>query len=174
LHRLRIAGLIVFAALLPDVDFLIGFLMGEPNRFHGGPTHSLGAAVVAGFVLGVLAGRRRFRVGLLCFLAYASHVILDSLTRDGRPPLGVPMFWPLTDHYFNFPLIAGIRHGMDGVTVDGFLGEVFSTANLRALAVEVGIGSVLILGSLGIGELWGRDRSRGGDRSQPASPRRDG
>jgi hypothetical protein len=63
---------------------------------------------------------------------------------------------------------------MDGVTVGGFLGEVFSTANLRALAVEVGVGFGLILGSLGIVKIWGRDRSRERDlgRSRERDPGR--
>jgi len=148
LQRQRVVWFVLLAALLPDVDFLIGLLMGEPNRFHGGLTHSLGGAAVAGFGLGLLAGDRRSRVGLLCFLSYASHVILDSLTRDGRPPLGVPLLWPLTQELFNFPLIPGIRHGLDGASVGGFLREVLSLKNLRTLAVEGGIGSALILVSL--------------------------
>jgi inner membrane protein len=159
LHRWRVASLVVLAALLPDVDFLVGLLMGQPNRFHGGFTHSLGAAVAAGAILGMLAARRRLRVGLLCLLAYASHVLLDSLTRDGRPPLGVPIFWPLTGAYFNFPLIAGIRHGLDHASVSGFLRATFSSVNLRTLLIELGIGLAMIAASLGIGRIRGRQGS---------------
>lgn len=159
LHRWGVAILVVLAALLPDIDFVVGLLMGQPNRFHGGLTHSLGGAAVGGLVLGMLVRGRRIHVGSLCFLAYASHVILDSLTRDGRPPLGVPMLWPLSDRYFNFPLIAAIRHGFDGASVGGFLQEVFSVANLRSLGVEAGIGSVLILASLGIARIRRRSCS---------------
>jgi membrane-bound metal-dependent hydrolase YbcI (DUF457 family) len=42
-------------AVLPDLDFLAGFLVGSPHRFHRGPTHSLiGAAVLAVLVLPLL------------------------------------------------------------------------------------------------------------------------
>ena len=42
-------------AILPDLDFLAGFLVGSPHRFHRGPTHSLvGAAILAVLVLPLL------------------------------------------------------------------------------------------------------------------------
>ena len=170
LHRQRVVGFILLAAILPDVDFLIGLLMGEPNRFHGGLTHSLGGAVVAGFGLGILAGERRSRVGLLCFLSYASHVILDSLTRDSRPLLGVPLLWPLTRKFFNFPLIPGIRHGLDGASVGGFLREVLSLTNLRTLAVEGGIGSVLVLVSLIVGSIRRQRKNHSASFSRDGKP----
>jgi len=160
-RRLRFAGLILLAALIPDADFVFGMLLADPNRFHAGFTHSLGTAVLAGVAFGLVAGGRRLRVGLLCFLACASHVILDSLTLDGRPPLGVPLFWPVSERYFNFPLIGGIVHGMGGVSIGEFLRHIFSVENVRTLVIEIALGSVLILGSVFVG----------GVRSRRSSPR---
>jgi membrane-bound metal-dependent hydrolase YbcI (DUF457 family) len=42
-------------AVLPDLDFLAGFLVGSPHRFHRGPTHSLvGAGILALLIIPVL------------------------------------------------------------------------------------------------------------------------
>lgn len=149
--RRRAFVLILLASLIPDADFLVGILLADPNRFHAGFTHSLGMAVVAGIVFGLISGRQHLRVGLLCGLAYASHVILDSLTLDGRPPLGVPLLWPLTGRHFNFPIIGGITHGMGGVSTTEFLKQIFSAENVGTVVVELALGIVLVLGSMLLG-----------------------
>jgi len=38
--------LILTAAVAPDFDFLPGILIGDPNRFHHGPSHSITAALL--------------------------------------------------------------------------------------------------------------------------------
>ena len=157
-HRLRFAALLLLAAMIPDFDFVLGLLVADPNRFHSGITHSLGASVAVGLACGLVAGERRVRLGILCFAACASHAILDSLTKDVRPPFGVPLLWPLTQRRFTFPLIGGIDHGATGASVGEFLREVFSVHNLVTLLVEVGIGSALIIAALGIGRTRTRMR----------------
>ena len=42
-------GLVLLAALAPDLDFLPGIVIGDTNRFQQGPTHTLPAAVVYPF-----------------------------------------------------------------------------------------------------------------------------
>ena len=51
LYRWKLILLYVFAANLPDLDILPGFLMGLPNRYHHGISHSLGFAILAGMVV---------------------------------------------------------------------------------------------------------------------------
>ncbi|MCB2187090.1 MAG: metal-dependent hydrolase [Deltaproteobacteria bacterium] len=88
-------------AVLPDLDFLPGLLMGDLNRYHHGVSHTLAAALVVGLGL-ALAGRSRgqaLRWGLAGFAILASHLALDWLAVDNRPPLGIPLFWPLSGAY---------------------------------------------------------------------------
>ena len=88
-------------ALAPDLDLLIGD--------HRGISHSIGAAVVAGVVASALWAsafassalrRDTLRVALSVTLAWSSHIFLDWLSNDTRPPLGVMAFWPITTDYY--------------------------------------------------------------------------
>jgi membrane-bound metal-dependent hydrolase YbcI (DUF457 family) len=77
-----------------DLDLLM--------HWHSGPTHSLGAAAIAG---AVAAWRRwpvattRTRIALAAFAAWATHPLLDALAPDTSPPIGVMAFWPFSTHY---------------------------------------------------------------------------
>jgi membrane-bound metal-dependent hydrolase YbcI (DUF457 family) len=90
--------LLVALGVAPDLDLLIGR--------HSAETHSLGAAMI---VASIAAWRRwplaatPMRIWIVACLAWFSHPILDSLGRDGTPPLGVMMFWPLSTAYFTAP-----------------------------------------------------------------------
>ncbi|HEX7019780.1 MAG TPA: metal-dependent hydrolase [Gemmatimonadaceae bacterium] len=91
----RTAALLGFAGAAADLDLL--------TAAHRGPTHSLGAAVLAGLAAWVVAraltreGPARW--GLAIAVAWASHVLLDALGTDTSPPLGVPAFWPVSDRW---------------------------------------------------------------------------
>ena len=176
-NRRRFLVLILLAAMIADLDFLFGLFMADPNRFHAGVTHSLGIAVLVGLAGALAAGVHRFRLGILCFTAYASHAILDSLTRDARPPLGVPLLWPLTQRHFNLPLVDGISHGASDASVGEFLREIFSSGNISTVIIEAAIGVVLVLAGMGIGSIRARRRNdlRGSLRNRRAStgPRED-
>ncbi len=94
------ADLALFAALAqaPDLDFIPGLLIGRPDAFHHGISHSLGFALLAGalcFAWGARRGDAR-RWGLIAFAIYFLQVLLDALTLDTRPPVGVPLWWPLS------------------------------------------------------------------------------
>jgi membrane-bound metal-dependent hydrolase YbcI (DUF457 family) len=87
--------LCLISANLPDVDFIPGFLSGNPRAFHRGPSHSVIAAlVVAGLgasLLTWLSVPWLTRVELI-LLAYGSHVALDYST----PGRGVLLGWPFS------------------------------------------------------------------------------
>ncbi len=88
----RAALIVASAAIAPDLDLLLGT--------HRGASHSLGAALIAGAAMFALARRDRWRWGTAAAVAWASHVLLDWLSNDTRPPLGIMAFWPLTERYY--------------------------------------------------------------------------
>lgn len=88
----RAAVVLAVVAIAPDLDLLVGA--------HREISHSLGAAVMAGAICGVLARRDRLRWAAGATLAWASHVLLDWLSNDTRPPIGVMALWPFTHEYY--------------------------------------------------------------------------
>ena len=99
--------LYLFAANAPDLDFLPGLLVGDPDLYHHGVSHSFGFAVLFALALSLFLLflkrdpiRRNF---LIFFCLYSSHVVLDWLSVDTAFPYGVPFLWPLTDEYFIAP-----------------------------------------------------------------------
>ena len=87
----RRAVVFIVIANLPDVDFLLGFVIGKPGAFHRGISHTLLAAVAFAVAAGAVARRREGRFGpaaLLFGTTYLSHLLLDYLTIGTRPPAG--------------------------------------------------------------------------------------
>lgn len=142
-HSAKKLFLYLFIANAPDLDFIPGALMGKPNLFHHGISHSLGAAVLFSMVAAFLIFRKEshyVRVFLIGFSLYCSHLFLDYISIDGRPPIGIPVFWPLSNEYFIFPypILPGIMHsGLDHATIGQFLHDVFSIHNLYVVSVEL-------------------------------------
>ncbi len=99
----------VFMALLPDIDFLFGFPLGDPNRYHHQFTHSFVFVIVTGLLSGLLYAKWRRQRTLIysAIFAYAgiSHVILDVLALDRRAPFGCPLFWPFWQKYLISPIV---------------------------------------------------------------------
>jgi len=141
--RLLLAS--VLMANVADLDFIPGILLGRPALYHHGLTHSLGAATLASVAgalvlarLGV-APREGFAV---CFLAYASHLVLDFFAPDARPPSGIPIFWPLTETYFAAPvtLLPGVHHAArtDASVIEWVFG-ILVARNVGVIGIEVGL-----------------------------------
>ncbi|MEK9784651.1 MAG: metal-dependent hydrolase [Gammaproteobacteria bacterium] len=139
--------LILTAAVAPDFDFLPGILIGDPNRFHHGPSHSITGALLFALMVWLVVKPVGRREALILFLVYLSHLVADMLAADHGAPYGIPLFWPLIDDYFisPTPLFSNFSHGGRGEGLAGVLVDIFSMPNLRAVAIEV-----LILGPL----LW--------------------
>jgi membrane-bound metal-dependent hydrolase YbcI (DUF457 family) len=89
-QNLRTAVLLAAVGIAPDLDLLV--------RDHRGFSHSLGAACVAGAIAWIVS--RSPRWGLAVAAAWSSHVLLDWLSNDTRPPIGVMALWPLTRDYY--------------------------------------------------------------------------
>ena len=118
----------------PDLDFIPGFLLGNPNRYHHGISHSIGVAGVFSVIFGsflFLLRRDRFWEKLgVSFLLYSSHLALDYLSTDTSPPHGQPLLWPFSSTYY----IAPIAVFPDIKRVSSSTGEfVISLINLHNL-----------------------------------------
>ena len=100
-------GATLTAALVPDLDLLIGPFTGR--TYHHYFTHSLGFtglfAVVVYGVARTMGRASPSRDTLLLTLAYLSHIVLDLLGKDTTPPFGVQLFWPFSDQFFISPVV---------------------------------------------------------------------
>jgi hypothetical protein len=80
-------------AILPDLDFGFGMVVGHAAEYHGTFTHSAVAVVVVS-LFAALAGRGW---GVLAAAAYGSHLIVDLLDERGRT--NVLLAWPFSNQY---------------------------------------------------------------------------
>ena len=138
-RALPVVAAILFAANLPDVDYL-ALVRGREAmaRFHQGPLHSIAFVAAATVPLALLL-RRRLRLSLAWPLlagAGLTHLLLDLIGVDRQPPIGFPILWPFTETLFHSPV--EIFPGIDRQVV-------FSARNLRELLVELAWGVPALL-----------------------------
>ena len=142
------AAVFMFIGKLPDLDFLVGFALGFPGMLHRGASHTLLAAVCFGLAAGAFVRwkwHERFGPAAFAFgAAYASHLLLDYLTIDSRPPAGGQFFWPFSDAYFAAPTPIFTEIFIDGRTRAGFLRTVLAWPSVVVLAREIVIATVAI------------------------------
>ncbi|MCL4704560.1 metal-dependent hydrolase [bacterium] len=133
--------ILMVLANLPDIDFLPGYLVGEPNRYHHYQTHSLGFAAIVGALGGLFYWRKRGRFlpyFLLFFTAVSSHLLLDLFTVDSAPPYGMTLLWPLSMQFYDISWdIFGAVHKSDSSR--DFFASLFHPANLRVALFELAI-----------------------------------
>lgn len=110
-----------------DLDLLVGA--------HSGPTHGLGAAVIAGVATWVVLKWRGSSAGVrtacAAAIAYASHTLLDWLGTDSSPPIGIMALWPFSHGFYE-----SSWHVFMAISRRYWLPE-FWTFNLAALAREL-------------------------------------
>ncbi len=114
--------LVMFALLaqVPDLDFIPGILVGRPDAYHHGISHSLATCLLLGLVTGFWGWKRRAKAGsppgpgalawgVMGFLVVFSHLLLDGLNLDTKAPYGLPIWWPLSSQYHLFyPLLPDV------------------------------------------------------------------
>ena len=140
-QELFLLGLCLFLANLPDLDFIPGFLCGEPGRFHHGPSHSLvvglvGVLIFYRFACYWLTGISKKRIFGCCLVSLLSHPVLDYFSADTSKPFGVPLFWPFDTEYYmsSFPLFRDVQRNQD--TLGTFFSTIINTNNAWGIAVE--------------------------------------
>jgi len=84
------AAILAAVSIAPDLDLLISS--------HRGESHSIGAALAAGVIAWAVTRSPRWAAAVA--LAWGSHILLDWLSNDTRPPLGVMALWPFTRDYY--------------------------------------------------------------------------
>jgi membrane-bound metal-dependent hydrolase YbcI (DUF457 family) len=138
----------IFLANLPDGDFLPGFLLGSPNRYHHGIFHSLGAALFVALIIGWLFSRKQghaLKFFAFAFIIFCSHLLFDFFTFDFTPPYGMPLFWPLANgyHIAAHPVFINITRSPYSAN---FFSSLFSPHNLKAVLLEIVVlGGVVLL-----------------------------
>lgn len=160
-------ALIAFLAIAPDLDFLPGLVVGEAGRYHRGPTHSFGGAVLATAAIAWATTRwsarqlpNRGRGWWFGFVGatYCAHLLLDFVMPDTRGPAGIPLFWPLHGDLVAAPLpVPGrLRDFVDlqyGNDVRSFAFALLSGHGLAVLVVEGLLFTPLLLAPRLIGRI---------------------
>ena len=145
-RRLIQLGALVMAANVADFDFIPGILVGDPGRFHRGPSHSF-IAIFAFTALAMLMGqwierRSAVRFGLVLGLAFTGHLLLDTMSSWMDPHSGVAIAWPFSWYRVlsPFPLFIGISLAPGTHT---FLDGVLHWSNFAAIAWELVVTAVI-------------------------------
>ncbi len=118
-------GAIAALGVAPDLDLLFW-----RHRYEW---HSLGAAALVATAAAVVAwpvAAGRWRIWIVSFLAWSSHVLLDACGTDRNPPIGIEAWWPISTRFAHIGnLFPPVRRGL---TSPGFV-----EGNLNALAAEL-------------------------------------
>ena len=138
--------LFILVSNAPDLDFIPGLLLGKPNLFHHGISHSIAIGIILAIFLSslpkmyeIVNERQRF---LIYSTLYCSHLFLDYISVDSRLPFGIPVFWPFSSEYFiiSYPLLPPIIHGeMTNAGIRQFFSSIFSIQNLYAIFMELAV-----------------------------------
>ena len=133
-------GLYLLAVNASDFDFILGLVIGDPNRYHRGMSHSFGFGILVGVGLGALMSLLKensfLNNSIRMFAACSSHLVLDFLWRDRTFPFGVMLFWPIVQEYFSGPLDFLPDISRTSYSTMGFMVSLFSLHNLWTVFVE--------------------------------------
>ncbi len=144
--------LCILLAMAPDLDFLPGLLVGLPVLYHQGISHSLAFALAVSCIVTMLC--RSWLQGhflgnwMTLFAAYTSHLLIDLLGPDRRPPFGIPLFWPVLDEHYlsSFQLLLGASHAKSTLTgTSGWLAGILQFRNVVAILTEIAVIAPVVL-----------------------------
>jgi len=122
-------------SVAPDLD-----LLAFSHRTY---THSIGAVALVGVLFWLFFRARHSNAAVAGVLtaAYASHLVLDLLSKDTARPSGLTALWPFTANYYKSSLDL-----FGEVSRRYWLPEEFIVGNIKAAMWEVAlIGPVLFL-----------------------------
>ena len=129
--RTPIGGLAIACGILaavPDADLLL-------RHCHRMWTHSIGFSIATGSVAAFIARRKRLPavpVAVICGIASATHVLMDWLGKDTRPPYGIMALWPFTSRFY----ISGVDLFLE-LSRRYHLPHEFILGNLISVAAEI-------------------------------------
>jgi hypothetical protein len=135
----------LFSGIAADLDFLVGWYLGNINGYHHLGSHSLVAAGSYGLVAGILCtfwfgnGYRARVWGVTGGLGYLSHIILDMLSRDESDPVGLQLFWPFSETFYALPVFVFPKflHEAEGSDMTGLIIGLFNSHNLFTIMIEL-------------------------------------
>ena len=135
---------VIFVANIADADFLVGWVLGDINRFHHGISHSIGMAVIFSLLCAIVARHysdQAKQVFFVSLVVYISHLLADYFAVDVVEPFGAPFLWPFTDQYYasSMPLFRPVEHGNVGEHVTTVFDKIFSLQNAMAAMIEAAI-----------------------------------
>lgn len=131
--RLWLAGGLL--AVLPDLDLVVGELMGRGRDFHGVFSHTLVAVVLVTAVAGWWGGTRW---AIVAGAAYGSHLILDLL--QDRGTTSVQFLWPLSSQSAEafYPLFPTVSFGRSQGYWEGVV-ALFGPDRLEGFLIQTGM-----------------------------------
>lgn len=138
-RRAKLLLLCGLLAVLPDFDFLVGIIEGDPNRYHHGISHSVFFGVVVSLVFAVVFFPRD-RAGIysvLFFFVLLSHLLLDFFSLDRSAPYGMKLFWPFSDDHYISPQTIFIDIRRVNRNTEFFQSLVTNTHNYWAVLREI-------------------------------------
>jgi inner membrane protein len=104
MSRRWLLGATIILSLLPDIDAVLGFLLGNFGRYHNNITHSIFAGLFASLLFNAIMRShttlKNVNWLIIALTCYELHVIMDFFT-VGR---GTMLFWPLTSSRFESPI----------------------------------------------------------------------
>lgn len=165
-NRLKLAFLCIFMATAPDLDILPGILIGRPQLYHHGITHSLGFAFVASLVIaGIVSIRMKpfMLIFSLCLISYLSHLLIDFLgssSHNWHSVVGIPLFWPFGREKFSSTVglyLAFRYNSSPSATIIEWIKSMLNLYNINAIALEV----ALLIPFIFLGQFYRRWLKRG-------------
>ncbi len=115
---------------LPDFDIIVGLLLfGKKGvDYHQLYTHNFLFVFIITTLTYYLSKKDK-KITLFVFLALLSHLFLDLIVIDKKPPIGISPFFPFYMKTYNIPLLLGVNKSS--------LKALFSLHNLKAVIIEI-------------------------------------
>lgn len=110
--------LVAMVANVPDLDMIVSLMLyGDHRVLHGGLSHTVLFAVIAGFMVWLRAkhSANRMVLSIMAALVLLSHVLVDLFTGPNiglSPTHGATPLWPVIETRIIFPLtlFKGVEH----------------------------------------------------------------
>ncbi len=135
-NKVLLINAIIFG-LLPDIDLVMILFLGfkEGGKYHQLFTHSIFFATLV-FVF-LVSITRNLKISFLFSFLVLMHSILDIFSVDLKPPIGVPLFSPISYASFNIGILPKIEKS-------SFF-SLISKNNIKAVLIEILIFLPLLL-----------------------------